>query len=814
MQSVAKTYLRVAATVLLLVMCVAGTGHSRERQRTYDVLHYGLDLVIDEWEKEVAGTVTIQLVPLKAMSSFQLDAGPMEIRGIRWLRSGAAPIVLRHKLRDNVLSVSLPHQLTGNDTLNVAINYRCKPRAGMYFVQPDDEYPGKPLQVWTQGEEEMNHFWFPCYDYPNDMASVDMRVTVNENHVAISNGALVEETHDPAGHTRTFVWYSPKPFSSYLISLVVGTYVKIEEWYKNIPVQYFVYPGQKDDAMRSFGKTVDMMKFFAERIGIDYPWQKYAQVVVSDFMYGGMENVSATTLTDKTIHSARAGIDQSSEGLVAHELAHQWFGDLLTCRSWSHAWLNEGFASYFASLYTERSKGSDEFQYEMLQEQEDLVRSDTGRARRPTVWEGYTQPAEIFDNHIYGRAACILHMLRFVLGDDLFWKGMNRYVSVHRHENVVTGDFQQALEEVSREPLDWFFDEWVTKAGYPVLDVESSYDGRAKSLALKVVQSQMVDSLTPLYRMPIEAEVVTDSGRQVHRLLLEAQREQTFTIPSDRRPLSVLLDPGGWLLKKVQQKRSTKERVYLLKHGNVAARVGALQDLASQVDSPGVRVELVRTLRGDPFWAVRRKAAEVLGSSVDSTVITDLAPAFRDANSKVRLAATKSLRRFKSLDALIALGSLVDSDSSFAVVAEAIAGLVAIDPANGMKYCEKGLSLDSDREVVRTAAVAALGTMKTKDAWRRLMQLTEYGHPKEVRLASMDALARNWKSDDRVRERLEDLLRDRMHGVRRKAVEQLGRIASPKSRGALREFSAKQADEQLRQESRKSLANIERAAAR
>jgi aminopeptidase N len=802
---------QIAAAILLLTMCAAGIGQSRERERTYDVLHYGLDLLIDEREKEVEGTVTIRLVPLTRFSSFQLDAGPMEIRGIRRLRSGLPPVALRHTLRGNALHIYLPQQLTTNDTLSVAIRYACKPAAGMYFVQPDDEYPLKPLQVWTQGEEEMNHFWFPCYDYPNDMASVDLRVTVNENHLAISNGALVEETHDTTRHTRTFVWYSPKPFSSYLISLVVGRYAKIEEWYKNIPVQYYVYLEQKEHAMRSFGKTVDMMRFYAEQIGVDYPWQKYAQVVVSDFMYGGMENVSATTLTDKTIHSARAQLDQSSDGLVAHELAHQWFGDLLTCRSWAHAWLNEGFATYCASLYTERTKGWDEFQYDMLQKQEDLVGSDTGGARRPTVWDKYTQPSELFNNHIYGRGACILHMLRFVLGDDLFWKGIHRYVSVHQHENVVTEDFQRALEQVSREPLDWFFDQWVAKAGYPVLEVASSFDARAKSVTLRVVQAQTVDSLTPLYRMPIEVGVVTGSGTRVHRLMLEARREQTVRIPVDGKPLNVVLDPGGWLLTKVHHTKSRTELIYQLQQGNVAARVGALQDLASQVDTPDVHAELVRVLHADPFWGVRRKAAEVLGSSSDSTVIADLAPAFKDPDPKVRLAATQSLRHFKRLDALIALGNIADSDSSYAVVAEAIAALVAIDSANGMKYCEKGLSLDSDKEVIRAAAVAALGTLRTEDARRRLMDLTGYGHPKEVRLASMDALVTHWKSDGRVRKRLEDLVHDPMHGVQWKAVEQLGSIASPKSRRLLIEFSAEQADEQLRREARKALANINRA---
>ena len=791
----------------------SATAQVKERVRTYDVLHYALDIAIDEQEDKVAGTVSIRLVPLSSISSLQLDAGPMEIRSVRQTQSPSHSVRLKHKLLGKSLQVFLPQTISQRDTLELAITYSCQPKAGLYFIHPDDGYPSRPVQVWSQGEEELNHFWFPCYDYPNDKATVDMRVTVNDKYMAISNGALVEQTHDTLNHRRTFFWYSPKPFSSYLISLVVGTYAQTEQWYKNIPVQYFVYPEQQQDALRSFGKTVDMMEFYAGRIGTDYPWQKYAQTVVSEFMYGGMENASAATLTDKTIHSRQAHLDVSSDGLIAHELAHQWFGDLLTCRSWADAWLNEGFASYFELLYTEKEKGWDEFQYAMFENQRALVGSDTGSARRPTVTEHYVEPSELFDSHIYSRGACLLHMLRFVLGDEVFWQGIRRYVSLFQYENVTTQDFQRALEQVSGQQLGWFFDQWVTKAGYPVLEVAPMYEVHSGMLTVRVMQAQRIDSLTPLYRMPMAISVTIPSGTQVRRVLLEAIPDQSFAFPVDAEPLNVVCNAGGWLLADVHQHRSTEQLLYQLHHGDVLQRWSALQDLVPLVDKADIRKEVARALVADQFWAIRRKAAEVLATAADSTVITDLAPAFKDPEAKVRVAATRSLRSFKTLDALIALGNTVDTDSSYAVVAEAIGGLVAIDPANGMSYCEKGLSLDSYNDIIRTSAISALGSLKTPAALCKLLAFTENGHSKEVRLTAMDALADYWPSDAGVRERLEELVNNPMQSVRRKALERLGKIADPDLRGLFEEVLKKTYDEQLRREARKALSLIDRVPA-
>jgi aminopeptidase N len=788
-----------------------GIAQEKERPRAYDVLHYDITIRIDEVKKGVDGFVNIRLVPLRLLDSLSIDAAEMEILGVIF-RDDDVHISPSYSYDGSTIMVQAPSAISEKDTVLLTVRYRCFPRTGLHFVSPDEAYPNKPWQVWSQGEMEDNHFWFPCYDYPNDRATVDMRVTVNERFLAISNGTLVTTTHDRKSRTKTYHWSSPQPFVSYLISLVVGEYVKIEESSANIPVQYYVYPDQVYDAARSFSKTPQMVSFFSEKLGFRYPWSKYAQTVVADFIYGGMENTDATTLTDKTIHSGRAGLDVSSDGLVAHELAHQWFGNLVTCQNWSHIWLNEGFATYMTAVWSEADKGFDEFQYNMMRNQQEVMESDTGLDRRPTVTDRYSNPGELFDSRVYDRGACILHMLRAVMGDTAFWKGMQAYLVSHQFDEVTTADFQKSMEEAHGADLSWFFDQWTTRAGFPELEVFHRYDADARRLHITVRQKHTVDDLTPLYRLPVDVEVVTAKGSTLHRLTVEPQAEQTLSISSDQVPLNVVFDKGNLILKKLDDQKSTKEWLYQVIHGDAAGRMEALKVLEKSINEPEVRAAVARALVADSFWGVREGAAKALGKSTDVSILNVLAPAFQDSVANVREAATASLKSFKTLDALVALGSILASDSSYEVLAEAITSLVAIDSVNGMTYCEKGLMLESHNEVIRAASLKAMGKLTTADARERLIGFTAYGKPLEVRQAAIEALARNWKQDDDVRIHLEELLMDPIQRVQRKAIEELGMMASQRSREPLADFLKSTVDAILKREATKALLKIERAA--
>jgi aminopeptidase N len=782
----------------------------REREHQYDVIHYALDIRIDENAGSVSGRVTMRLCPLIPLSSLTVDAARMTINNVTLSTRTRKTVAVQFTAEPEDLVVRFPVAVNPSDTIALDIDYSCTPKAGLYFVRPDMAYPDLPTQVWSQGEMEENRDWFPCYDYPDDKATVEMRVTVNDKFVAISNGALVEVTENATDRTKTFYWYCAKPVVSYLISVVVGDYAEIKDRYKTIPLTYNVYPSQRADALRSFGKTPEMMKFFSEKTGFDYPWPKYSQTVVAEFTYGGMENVSATTLTDRTIHSERAHVDVRSEALVAHELAHQWFGDLLTCRNWSHAWLNEGFATYFQALYDEASQGWDEFQHEMTGEQAGIVSMDVGVERRPTVTDHYAEAVDLFDAHIYGRGACILHMLRHVLGDQTFWEGIRHYVDLNQYQCVTTDEFQHAMEDVAGQDLRWFFDEWVVHAGYPAFNVSATFDSALSQIHLDLHQTQQVDSLTPLFRMPVIVEVSTGSGSVRQRVWIEPEEYQRIDLFSRQRPLNIVFDKGHWLLEKVYFWKPTEMWMYQLGQGDAADRIDALEGLAPAIDRDAVCASVENALKNDPFWGVRQKAAEVLGRTMRSDGLQLLAPAFNDREAKVRVTATAILRNFRTLDALVALGNLFAHDSSDAVVAEAVRSLVVIDSVHATEYCEKGLRRESYNDVIRTAAMNALGAMKTASTKRRLIGWTAYGQPVEVRLAAIDALAQNWQGDQEVRLLLVELVSDRKHHVQRRAIERLGSVGDESTLSILHAVIEHERNPLLRREARRAIERVQK----
>ena len=325
-----------------------------------------------------------------------------------------------------------------SDTLNAIINYTAKPRTGLYFFKPDSSYPERRLQAWTQGEETDNHHWVPIYDYPNERATFECKLTVDKDLKAISNGELVSQTDNEDG-THTFHWRENFPMVSYLISFVVGDYIKIEDKFEDLPVNYWVYPENQQDARRSFGKTPDMLDYFNKITEIKYPFEKYDQVIITDFMWGGKENITLTHNTDRTMHDSRAQPDHSSVGLVAHELAHQWYGNMITTRNWSHIWLNEGFATFFSRKYREHDLGYDEGEYIRLSEMRSYFSADK-KFRRPTVYHYYHDPMELFNGHVYAKGSLILNMINDHLGDDGFWRAIQNYTSLYKYCLLYTSD--------------------------------------------------------------------------------------------------------------------------------------------------------------------------------------------------------------------------------------------------------------------------------------------------------------------------------------------------------------------------------------
>ncbi|HEU4535997.1 MAG TPA: M1 family metallopeptidase, partial [Polyangiaceae bacterium] len=434
-------------------------------------------------------------------------------------------------------------------SFRVGVRYRCVPRRGLYFLAPDELVPGRPRQVWTQCQDEDARHWAPCVDRPNVKQTTELRVRVPAGWDALSNGRLVARERAEGG--EVFHWKTDLPHSTYLLTLVAGEFAVLEGGEAGgVPVTYWVPPGREHDGRLSLGATPGMLRHFAELTGTPFPWEKYAQAVVSDFVFGGMENTSATTLYEHALLDDRARLDNTSEDLVAHELAHQWFGDYVTCRDWGHGWLNEGFATFFEHLDRERRFGPDEYEYGLRGDQENYLAETRGRYRRPLVCRDYEAPVEIFDRHLYEKGALVLHLLRRELGDAAFWRGVGTYLRRHAFGLVETRDLCRALEDESGKSLERFFDQWAYRPGHPELAVRVEHDAAAGLLVVRVAQGGPPGEAP--FALALELDVADGAGPPRRELLRVAAAHETFALPCAARPAFVVVDPRHRVLGELR----------------------------------------------------------------------------------------------------------------------------------------------------------------------------------------------------------------------------------------------------------------------
>jgi aminopeptidase N len=554
--------------------------------RTYDVLNYTISTRFNVPGKTVMGDETVSLKPLSnGFNSFELDASSMKIEAVTLAESGQT---LKWTQPPNKLAITLDRAYEPSETIVIRIRYRATPQRGLYFI-PENRSTGstgwsKPAQIWTQGEPEENHHWFPCYDFPDDKATSEQYITTNANEIAISNGTLLE-TKTNADGTHTFHWMMEQPHASYLTSLIVGNYAKLGDTYKSIPLEYYTYRGTEETARRAFMKTPEMMNLFSQRLGYEYPYDRYAQTVVSSFIFGGMENITATTHADSEILYANTKEAQlATENLISHELAHSWFGNLVTCKDWSELWLNEGFATFMEAVFREHEAGHDAYLEEMRSNTSLYFLEDMLKYRRPVRYDRYGSAIDIFDATVYKKGALVLHMLRETVGDEMFWKALHRYLEEYKYKPVGTPDLQRVFEETTAQKLDWFFDQWVYKAGFPELRVRSFYNQPTGKLTLEVTQTQSGDAMTPLvFRLPVEIELATDKGERTERIEI-TQRSQRFTFKLDGRPLMIRFDKGERILKKVDFPQPAAMLKYQIAHSSdVIGRIEAAEALTRLV---------------------------------------------------------------------------------------------------------------------------------------------------------------------------------------------------------------------------------------
>ena len=781
------------------------------RDRAANINHIKLEVTLDFDAKKISGIATHWLSAIAGpLERLEFDATELEIKAVR---AGGEPASF--ETADGKLLIALPRALGAGEEIEVAIDYAGQPRRGLYFVGPDDGYPKKARQAWTQGEDEDSRYWFPCYDYPNSRMTSEVVATVPEKFTAVSNGALVETSSNMAAKTRTFHWRHDVPHSTYLITLAAGEFTMIEERAGDTPVTYYVAPGREDDARRAFGNTPKMIQFFERAIGVPYPYAKYAQVAVSDFIFGGMENTSATTQTDGTLHDARAHLDFKSDPLVAHELAHQWWGDLLTCRDWAHAWLNEGFATYFEALWCEENLGADEFAWNVRQDRESYLDEDANHYRRPIVCNRYRTPIELFDRHLYEKGSLVLHMLRRVTGDELFFKSLNVYCTRHRGGNVITQDLQRAFEDTTGRNLDFFFDQWVYKEGHPEIEVSSSFDDKKKLLSVTVKQTHKTgDGIASAFRFQITIALMDAEGRETRHRVEIKEREQGFTFVLDKAPKAVRFDPEFDILKTIRHKRGREALETELHHAPEAiGRAAAARELGNE-GSPQATAALRNALLFDKFWGVQADAATALGAIRTTAALDALLEGLKQQHPKTRRAVARALGNFRGdARAASALADVVKAgDESYFVEAEAVLSLGKTRDERAFAHLTDALGRDSYLEVIRAHALAGMAELRDERAIDVAREYAAYGRPPRARVAALGTLARFAAIKENRRIEILDFMApladDREFMVRMRIPSAFSEVGDQRALPALRRLADRDLDGRIQRHANDAIAAI------
>jgi aminopeptidase N len=482
--------------------------------KTFDLIHTKLDVSFD-WDKRyLMGEATISMKPhFYPAATIYLDARGMEIKRVASINNKDT-LNLNYSYGNDTITIKLGKELTRDEKITVYVNYIAKPDElskvggsdaissdkGLYFINADGKEKDKPKQIWTQGETQSNSVWFPTIDVPNQKTTQELNITVANNFKTLSNGLLVKSITN-ANNTRTDCWKMDLPHAPYLFMMAIGEFAVVKDKWRDREVNYYVEPKYEVDAKAIFGNTPEMMEFFSKKMGVDYAWPKYSQVVVRDYVSGAMENTSATIHGEFVQQTKREMIDRNNEDIVSHELFHHWFGDLATCESWSNLPLNESFATYGEYLWNEYKYGRDIADIGLESDLKSYL--DESKMKQEHLIRFYYENREdMFDRHSYAKGGTILHMLRKYLGDDAFFAGLKLYLKNNSFKSAEVHDLRLAFEEVTGEDLNWFFNQWFLNQGHPKLAI--NYNWNAATMTQQITVEQLQDlTTTPLYKLPV-----------------------------------------------------------------------------------------------------------------------------------------------------------------------------------------------------------------------------------------------------------------------------------------------------------------------
>lgn len=693
--------------------------------KVFDLIHTELRVEFD-WEKEqMEGQAILTLRPWFAPTQLLiLDAKGFALHKVA-LQDGDKLRDLGYEYDHEQIFIQLDRFYTKDETLKVRIDYTARPTMldslvseeaaedqGLFFINPRGEQAGKPRQIWTQGESHGSPAWFPTFDTPNQRCTDEIYITVADSFKTLSNGVLVDAQPHPDG-TRTDHWKMDLPHAPYLFTMVIGNYAVVKDKWRDREVSYYLEPSYAQYAHMIFGNTPEMIEFFSQKLGVDYPWPKYSQVVVRDFVSGAMENTSATTHYGRLQHDAREHLDETEEDIISHELFHQWFGDLVTCESWANLSLNEGFATYGEFLWQEYKYGPDAAMLHLLSDRRNYLRS-ARRGQHPIIHYYHQDADAMFDAHSYQKGGQVLHMLRKLVGDDAFFAALKLYLTKNAYDDVEIHELRLAFEEVSGQDLNWFFDQWYLRAGHPELELTHAYSDGKYSLHVRQVQDL---GTNPVFVLPITLDYVVGNRHKPINVWMQTA-DTTFEFSVNSAPSYVCFDPDKQLLCNVRKVEGVTSKVWeqqLKKGQGYAQKEEAVTQLNALNDAAENR-KAISELADETFWGSRLLALaqpEKLTEEQFEAMAPVALKLMDDPKADVRIRATQFLGEqvyFLLQDKHASLKSRVASrmfaavnDSSYSVSRTAMENYYFLDSVGGKALSER-LSQHNEKHLIGTTA--------------------------------------------------------------------------------------------------------------
>lgn len=750
-----KQLLKLGCSLLIIGACASQRSFSQDKKadplmqlyrettlKTNDLVHTKLDVRFDYKKRYLYGKEWLTVKPhCYATDSLRLDAKGMEIQAVALYKDGKTT-PLKYTYDKSALNITLDKTYSSTDQYTLYIAYTAKPdelqlqagaaitdAKGLYFINPDSTVKDKPVQIWTQGELESSSAWFPTIDHPNQKTTDEISMTVPAKYVTLSNGRLFSQKKNADG-TRTDTWKMELPHAPYLFMMAVGNFSIYRDKWRDKEVSYYLEPKYAPYAKEIFGFTPEVMEFYSKILGVDYPWNKYAQIVVRDYVSGAMENTTATLHGAYVQGTARELADRyydAGRSTIVHELFHQWFGDYVTAESWSNITVNESFADFSETLWAEHKYGKDAGDDHNNEALEQYLKNPDNAAKELVRFH-YHEQQDVFDGVSYQKGGGVLNMLRNYLGAPAFFKGLNLYLKANAFKTGEAHQLRLAMEEASGKDLNWFFNQWYFGAGHPVLDISYAWDTKTNTQTVYLKQTQDGG----IFRLPLAIDLYTGGKKERHQVWMN-HRADTLRFPLNAKPELVNADADRILLAARTDHKTIAELWFQYQHAPLYMdRFEAIEGATAQQGTAQGRQILLAALQ-DKYYGLRLKSMHAIDpknkemAAAAMPVILKLAQT--DENNLVRAAAINALAGAEDGAAHLAVYQQGMKKPSYAVIGASLRAIAGLQPEKALSLA-RSLEKESGGEL--TAAIISVYAKSGGDAeWPFVFHAFEEAGPQQ-----------------------------------------------------------------------------------